>query len=66
MAHDVMELWRNPAATGLNFTNESYADLMPLLTPVSEVRAGLRVDVYFGLKCRGMKGWVKGLGRMEK
>ncbi len=37
MAHDVMELWRNEQAQGLNFATEAYQELLPLLKALSEV-----------------------------
>jgi hypothetical protein len=36
VAHDVMELWRNPEAQGLNFAATSYEELLPLLRQLSE------------------------------
>ncbi|KAI3438862.1 hypothetical protein D9Q98_001279 [Chlorella vulgaris] len=39
VAHDVMEVWRNEAAQGLNFALGSYLDLLPLLRQLSEADA---------------------------
>jgi len=33
-----MELWRDEHVQGLNFAAEAYADLLPLLKSLSEVR----------------------------
>lgn len=42
VAHDVMELWRNENAQGLNFAAEAYAEMLPLLKALSEVGMGWR------------------------
>ncbi|KAL4430145.1 hypothetical protein ABPG77_004927 [Micractinium sp. CCAP 211/92] len=39
VAHDVMELWRNEQAQGLNFATEAYQELLPLLKALSEAEA---------------------------
>ncbi|KAL4434167.1 hypothetical protein ABPG75_000608 [Micractinium tetrahymenae] len=39
VAHDVMELWRNEQAQGLNFATGSYEELLPPLQALSEAEA---------------------------